>query len=86
MLTNANSLSFSENCRSEVQITQGPGLIWIQYNFRHDGGPSLKYAMSIDIPPDYGSSEKYQGTLGHKVNHNFKFNSIFTPIETARLV
>ena len=25
----------------------------------------------INIPPDVGSTEKYQGTLGHKVNHNF---------------
>lgn len=40
--------------------------------------------MSIDIPPEYGCTEKYQGTLGHKVNHNFQVNSKFTPIETAR--
>ena len=40
--------------------------------------------MTIDILPEYGSTEKYQGTLGHKVNHKFQFNSKFTPIETAR--
>merc|ERR1712150_290449 len=30
--------------------------------------------MAIDIPPQYADTEKYNGTLGHKVNHDFKPN------------
>ena len=40
--------------------------------------------MAVDVPYEYGSTDKFQGTLGHKVNHNFEYNSMFTPIETAR--
>ena len=41
--------------------------------------------MVIDIPaPEFESTEKYQGTLGHKVNHRFDPTSIYLPIETAR--
>ena len=31
--------------------------------------------LRIKIPPEYESSEKYQGTLGHKVNHKFPPNN-----------
>ena len=41
--------------------------------------------MVIDIPPEYGPTDKYQGTLGHKVNHNFNPTTEYLPIETARL-
>jgi len=40
--------------------------------------------MIIDIPPEYGSTEKFQGSLAHKINHKFDSNSIFAPIESAR--
>ena len=41
--------------------------------------------MVIDIPPEYGPTDKYQGTLGHKVNHKFNPTTKYSPIETARL-
>ena len=40
--------------------------------------------MAIDIPFEYGSTEKYQGTLGHKVNHKFDPNTMYLPMESAR--
>ena len=42
--------------------------------------------LSIDIPPEYGPTEKYQGTLGHKVNHKFDPDTRYKAIETARYV
>ena len=28
--------------------------------------------LKIHIPPEYESAERFQGTLGHKVNHKFR--------------
>ena len=42
--------------------------------------------MAVDIPPEYASSEHYNGTLGHKVNHDFKYNARFVPYDSARYV
>ena len=42
--------------------------------------------LRIDIPLEYGPTEKYQGTLGHKVNHQFEPDTKYGPIETARYV
>ena len=42
--------------------------------------------LTIDIPLEYGTAEKYQGTLGHKVNHRFEPETNYGPIETARYV
>ena len=33
--------------------------------------------MAVDIPPQFADTEKYNGTLGHKVNHDFNPNSIY---------
>ena len=40
--------------------------------------------LVIDIPHGYGPTEKYQGTLGHKVNHKFVPPTKYRSIETAR--
>ena len=48
---------------------------------RHQIGPC---DLAIDIPPYYGPTEKYQGTLGHKVNHKFAPPTRYKTIETAR--
>ena len=43
--------------------------------------------MAIDIPPQYADTEKYNGTLGHKVNHDFKPNSEYIlAYDSARYV
>ena len=41
-------------------------------------------SLGIDIPLEYGPAEKYQGTLGHKVNHHFEPETEWRAIETAR--
>ena len=33
--------------------------------------------MAVDIPPQFSDTEKYNGTLGHKVNHDFNPNSMY---------
>jgi hypothetical protein len=43
-------------------------------------------SLKIDIPVEYGPAEKYQGTLGHKVNHHFEPETRYRQIETARYV
>ena len=40
--------------------------------------------MNFDVPPGYGSTKKYNGTLGHKANHNFDATVKFSSMETAR--
>ena len=40
--------------------------------------------MVIDIPPEFADKEMYNATLGHKVNHDFEPNSIYTPYDSAR--
>ena len=40
--------------------------------------------MVFDLPPEYEPIEKYQGTLGHKINHKFDSDSVFAPMESAR--
>ena len=54
------------------------------FSFRHtlDCGEHLGWV--IDIHPDYGSSSKYQGTLGHKVNQKFKPATIYMTYESPR--
>ena len=50
--------------------------------FSATGNQQCTYHMNI--PPKYGSTEKYFGTLGHKVNHNFEARNHFMAAETAR--
>ena len=38
----------------------------------------------IDIAPEFEPTSKYQGTLGHKVNHDFRPNSKYVQLETPR--
>ena len=38
----------------------------------------------MDIPPKFGSTKEYQGTLGHKVNHSFDDNSQYIVFDSAR--
>ena len=38
----------------------------------------------IDIPPEFADTKMYNATLGHKVNHDFEPNSIYTPYDSAR--
>ena len=38
----------------------------------------------IDIDPEFELTSKYQGTLGHKVNHDFTPNSKYVQLETPR--
>merc|ERR1711902_21169 len=38
----------------------------------------------LDIPEEYGSMEKYTGSLGHKVNHKFEPNSDYITFDSAR--
>ena len=52
-------------------------------NSRHQIGDC---GLKIDIPLEYGPAEKYQGTLGHKVNHRFDPETKYRVIETARYV
>lgn len=42
--------------------------------------------MIIDIAPEYEPTSKYQATLGHKINHDFRPNSQFVGLETPRFV
>ena len=46
--------------------------------------PACKFF--IDIPPEFGSSDTYRSTLGHKVNHKFppKNNCEYSWIDSAR--
>ena len=39
---------------------------------------------AIDLPPEYGSIDKYQATLGHKLNHDSNVNSKFVTFESPR--
>ncbi len=49
--------------------------------YRHSLG---KCDMKIEIPPEFGPTSKYQGTLGHKVNHVFEPNSKYIQVDSAR--
>ena len=44
-----------------------------------------EWELYISIPPEYGKTNIYKGTLGHKTNHNFEQPTTFQAIETARL-
>ena len=54
------------------------------YFFRSLGLETCKFWL--DIPLDYRSTEKYNGTFGHKANHNFDSNVKYSLIETARYI
>ena len=41
-------------------------------------------STAIDIPPEFEPTAKFQGTLGHKVNHKFKPTTKYIPFESAR--
>ena len=41
-------------------------------------------STAIDIPPEFEPTDKFQGTLGHKVNHKFKPTTKYIPFESAR--
>merc|ERR1712168_557865 len=43
-----------------------------------------KCKLSIDIPPEFEPMDKFRGTLGHKLNHNFKPNSRYTAVDSPR--
>ena len=41
--------------------------------------------LTIDIPSQFADSEKYNATLGHKVNHDFAPNSKYIKVyDSAR--
>jgi hypothetical protein len=40
--------------------------------------------LVIEIPSEFESAAKYRGTLGHKVNHSFKPNSLYEMIDSPR--
>ena len=40
--------------------------------------------IELDIAPEFEPTSKYQGTLGHKVNHDFRPNSKYLQLETPR--
>ena len=40
--------------------------------------------LHVNIPPEFGSTKRYQGTIGHKVNHRFDPNSIFIQFDSPR--
>ena len=42
------------------------------------------HQMKIVIPPEYSSTEMYQGTLGHKPNHDFGAQTRLTITDTPR--
>ena len=54
------------------------------FTFRHTLNCGEHLGWVIDIHPDYGSSSKYQGTLGHKVNQKFKPATIYMAYESPR--
>ena len=58
----------------------------ISIKLRHFRHKVEDCGLKIDIPLEYGPAEKYQGTLGHKVNHHFEPDTQYWPIETARYV
>ena len=40
---------------------------------------------TIDIPSQFANPEKYNGTLGHKINHDFEPNTKFVGVyDSAR--
>lgn len=40
--------------------------------------------MTLDLPSEFGNTERFRSTLGHKVNHRFDTNSEFLHIDSAR--
>ena len=59
--------------------------MWIVLYFRH--GQLCKYCgLTLDIPYEFGDTNKYQATLAHKLNNKFEPNSGFRAIETARYI
>ena len=57
------------------------------YNFKFIFFRTLGFEtckLWLNIPFGYQSTEKYNGTFGHKANHNFNSNMKFTLTETAR--
>ena len=40
--------------------------------------------LRIDIPPEYGTSDTFRSTLGHKINHKFDPTTVFASIDSAR--
>jgi hypothetical protein len=42
--------------------------------------------LTLDIPPEFGSTSKYCATLGHKINHSFEPNAEFVKTESARYI
>ena len=46
-------------------------------------GP-FNFTYVPDIPPEYTPTSKFQGTLGHKVNHGFTFNTKYIDFDSPR--
>ena len=40
--------------------------------------------LTVHIPKDFASIQMYRGSLGHKINHSFEPNAVFTFQEVAR--
>jgi len=40
--------------------------------------------LVIDIPAEFESTKRFQGTIGHKVNHKFDPNSIYIVFDSPR--
>lgn len=51
------------------------------WKYRHNAGYCK---LQIDIPIEYGDTEKFRATLGHKVNHKFNPTTFYTQIDSAR--
>ena len=45
----------------------------------NDNTMSIDENTSVDVPPEWASTEKYSASLGHKVNHSFTPNARFEP-------
>lgn len=53
------------------------------WKYRHNIGHC---GLGIDIPIEYGDTNKFRATLGHKINHKFNPTTFYTQIDSARYV
>ena len=68
----------------EVRGLEKTSQEWIDtWKYNHHIQPCR---LQIHIPPEFESTEMYQGTLGHKVNHKFapKNNCVYGFLDSAR--
>eukprot|EP00095_Tigriopus_kingsejongensis_P003382 maker-scaffold153_size302544-snap-gene-2.26 protein:Tk03382 transcript:maker-scaffold153_size302544-snap-gene-2.26-mRNA-1 annotation:"hypothetical protein BRAFLDRAFT_120570" len=71
----------SEELRSlGIEDSKHPSAL-ANWKYRHTLGHC---SLVIDIPPEFESTEQYQATLGHKVNHKFVPTTAYMYIDSAR--